>query len=300
MTKKKGVSVFLFAAAAVLAAAAVRFFLYVTAIDFTSGFYTAEGGTAAGFFRLLLLILALLFFVLCLIGERRWSAFCVSSDGLGARVTLFLGGVYLAAAAVTVLGLIRAEGFSVSSAVETAGFAAVGLLLMKNTAVPPVAGGIQIGLSLCLFFRALTLFNGDLVIRNHSDPMLRLLAYVFGSLFFAAAARCYARLEMKHSRLREVFLGGLTFLFSGTYTLGKLAALLFGGNRVLGMEPFDPAAASLFLISGGFLAALCFTDAHKTIVYLSSGEKKQAKKKSESAALPQEEEEREDHEEQMD
>lgn len=308
MTKKKGISIFVAAAAAVLAASVIRFFLFVSAIDLTTGFYTAEGSTAAGFFRVLLLALAVLLLALCFIGERRrWTAFTVSSDGLGPKVTLFLGGLYLAAAAVTVFGIVRTESLSPLSVIDLIGFAAVGLLLMKNTAAPPVAGGIQVGLSLCLFFRALTLFNGDLVIRNHSDPMLRLLAYVFGSLFFAAAARCYARLEMKHSRFREIFLGGLTFLFSGAYTLGKLLAMLFGGNKVLGMEPPDPTAAALFLISGGFLAALCFTSRRKEIEYLSGGEKKPKPERSGGGALPQKEEnenseteEREYHEAQTD
>lgn len=306
MTKKKGISIFVFAAAAVLAASVIRFFLYVSAIDFTTGFYTVEGSTAAGFFRVLLLSIAVLFFVICFVGERRrWTAFTVSSDGLGVRVTLFLGLLYLAAAAVTVFGIVRAEGISPLSVIDLIGFAATGLLLVKNTAAPPIAGGIHVALSLCLFFRALTLFNGDLVIRNHSDPMLRLLAYVFGALFFASAARCYARLEMKHSRFREIFLGGLTFLFSGAYTLGKLAAMLFGGNKVLGMEPLDPAAGALFLVSGGFLAALCFTSQRKEIEYLSSGEQKPKPDQPESGTLPQTEEnevleteEQEDHESQ--
>ncbi len=285
MTKKKGISIFVFAAAAVLAASVIRFFLCVSAIDFTTGFYTVEGSTAAGFFRGLLLALAALFCVLCFVGERRrWTVFTVSSDGFGARVTLFLGVLYLAAAAVTVFGIVRAESVSPLSVIDLIGLAAVGLLLVKNTAAPPITGGIHVALSLCLFFRALTLFNGDLVIRNHSDPMLRLLAYVFGSLFFASSARCYARLEMKHSRFRELFLAGLTFLFSGAYTLGKLMAMLFGGNRVLGMEALDPTAAALFLISGSFLAALCFTSQHKEIEYLSAGSEKDGEKSPEEDA----------------
>lgn len=291
MTKKKGISIFVFAAAAVLAASVIRFFLYVSAIDFTTGFYTAEGSAAAGFFSALLLIFVILLFALCLVGDRRrWTAFTVSSDGFGTQVTLVLGILYLAAAAVTVFGIVRAESVSPLSVIDLIGYAATGLLLVKNTAAPPITGGIHVALSLCLFFRALTLFNGDLVIRNHSDPMLRLLAYVFGALFFASSARCYARLEMKHSRFRELFLAGLTFLFSGAYTLGKLLAMLFGGNRVLGMEALEPAAAVLFLLSGGFLAALCFTSRHKEIEYLSSGEQKPKSDRPESGTLPQKEE----------
>lgn len=291
MTKKKGISIFVFAAAAVLFAAVIRFFLCVSAIDFTTGFYTVEGSAAADFFHGLLAAAAVLFCVLCFVGERRrWTAFTVSSDGFGSGVTLVLGVLYLAAAAVTVFGIVRAESVSPLSVIDLIGFAAIGLLLVKNTAAPPIAGAIQIGLSLCLFFRALTLFNSDLVIRNHSDPMLRLLAYVLGALFFASSSRCYARLEMKHSRFREVFLGGLTFLFSGAYTFGKLLAMLFGGNRVLGMEALDPASAALLLISGGFLAALCFTSQQKEIEYLSSGEQKPEPEQSESGTLPQKEE----------
>ena len=290
MTKKKGISIFVSAVLAVLAAAVIRFFLLVSAVDFTTGFYTVEGSAAAGFFRMLLLALVVLFCVHCLIGERRrWTVFTVSSDGFGARATLFLGVLYLLAAALTMFGIVRAESVSPLSVIDLIGFAATGLLLVKNTAAPPITGGIHVGLSLCLFFRALTLFNGDLVIRNHSDPMLRLLAYVFGSLFFASAARCYARLEMKHSRFREIFLAGLTFLFSGAYTLGKLLAMLFGGNRVLGMEGLDPTAAALLLISGSFLAALCFTSQHKEIEYLSGGEQKPESDHPESGALPQKE-----------
>lgn len=301
MTKKKGISIFVFAAAAVLAASVIRFFLFVSAIDFTTGFYTAAGSTAAGFFQGLLLALAVVFCVLCFIGaRRRWTAFTVSSDGFGARTTLFLGVLYLAAAAVTVFGIVREESVSPLSVIGLIGLAAVGLLLVKNTAAPPITGGIHVALSLCFFFRALTLFNGDLVIRNHSDPMLRLLAYVFGALFFTSAARCYARLETKHSRFREIFLAGLTFLFSGAYTLGKLLAMLFGGNRVLGMEALDPTAAALFLVSGGFLAALCFTSQHKEIIYLSGGEQKPKSDQPESGTLPQKEENDEPETEEQD
>lgn len=285
MTKKKGVSVFVCSAAAVLAAAVIRFFLYMTAIDYKTGFYTAEGAAVADFFRGLLLIFTVLFFVLCLVGERRrWTVFSVSSDGLGNRVTLFLGLIYLAAAALAVLGMAGAEEFSLLSVAEAVFYAAVGLLMIKNTAASPAAGALHVGLSLLCFLRALILFNGDLVIRNHSDPMLRLLAYVFGSLFFASSARCYARLEMKHSRLRELFLGGTAFLFSGAYTLGKLSALLLGGNRVLGMETLDRTAAAVFLISGGFLAALCFTRHGKEIEYLAAETEKEGEESPETDA----------------
>lgn len=273
---KKGIPIFIFSVAAVAAASVIRFFLYVTAIDFQTGFYTAEGGAAALFFRGLMLLTALLFFALCFFGERRgWTAFTISSDGLGTRTTLILGGLYLIAAGIMLFSVAKAGvgvNFSVLSVAELAGFAAVGLLMMKNSAAPAVTGLIQVVLSLSLFFRALDLFNADLVIGNRSDNLILLLSYVFGSLFFAAAARCYARLETKHSRLRELILAGLTLLFSGTSLLSKLLAALFGGTKTLGVSSPDPTAVGLALISFGFIAALCFTEQRKAIVYLPSEE----------------------------
>lgn len=293
---KKGIPIFIFSAASVAVTSVIRFFLYVTAIDFQTGFYTPEGGTAALFFRSLLLVLALAFCVLCFFGERRgWTAFTVSSDGMGTRTTLVLGGIYLASAAVMLFSVARAGvgvHFSVLSVIELIGFAAVGLLMMKNSAAPAVSGLLQIALSLSLFFRALTLFNSDLVIGNRSDSLILLLSYVFGSLFFAAAARCYARLETKHSRLRELLLAGLTFLFAGTSLLSKLLAVLFGGTKTLGVPALDPTAAALALISIGFLASLCFTEQRKAIVYLAPEEESKKKKKADdSEEAPEAEEE---------
>lgn len=291
---KKGIPIFIFSMAAAAAAAVIRFFLYVTAIDFQTGFYTVEGGAAALFFRGLLLLAALAFSALCFFGERRgWTAFTVSSDGLGTRTTLVLGGLYLVSAAVMLFSVARAGigvNFSVLSVIELIGFAAVGLLMMKSSAAPTVTGLIQVALSLSLFFRALNLFNSDLVIGNRSDSLLLLLSYVFGSLFFAAAARCYARLETKHSRLRELILAGLTFLFAGTSLLSKLLAALFGGTKTLGVPAPDPTAVSLALISLGFLASLCFTEQRKAIVYLAEEDDK--KKKASASEEPSEAEER--------
>ncbi|MCM1333518.1 MAG: hypothetical protein NC237_00520, partial [Eubacterium sp.] len=246
--------------------------------------YTPEGAPAGLFFRALTLAAAVGFAVLCFVGERRrWTAFTVASDGMGARATLALGLFYLAAAAVMLFSMVRA-GLSILSLAAAIGFAAVALMMLKNSAAPAVAGLLQVALSLLLFFKTIEIFNADLVIGNRSDSLLLLLSYVFGALFFASSARCYARIETKHSRLRELILAGLTLLFSGAGLFAKLLSALFGGAKTLGVPAPDPTAAALLLISLGFIASLCFTEQKKAIVYLvTEVEEKKAKKQKKKA-----------------
>ncbi len=280
---KKGIPVLIGAAAAVLAAAVVRFFLYVSFFDFSTGFYTAGSGTPALFFRLLLLAEAVILLTLCVVGERRgWTAFTVSSDGMGAKATAALGAVFLAAAVVQLWEIVGTGlNLDFRSIVQAIVFAVCGFLLLKNSVPPVICGFLQLIPSVCLFLRALSLFNSDLVIRSHSDDLIVLLAYIFGAVFFTCSARCYARLEAKHSRLREMFFAALTFLFSGVHLLSKLLAYLFGGTAVLGMNPPDKTVICLLLLSGGFLGTLCLTAQKKSIEYLIEEKSKDEKEDNE-------------------
>ncbi len=272
MTQKKGFTVLIFSAALLIAAAVIRFFQYVSVIDFSTGFYIHGNEAAVSLLRAMLCIGVAGLLVLCIVGQKKkWTAFTIASDGLGDKTTLVLGAAYFAAAAIEAWALLTDEhSTKMSVAVAAAGivFVVTGFLLVKNKIPPRASGLIQIIPSLCMFAGALNRFNSDLVIGNRSDGRIALLAYIFGAVFFASAARCFARIETSWSRPKEIFFAGLTLLFSGTHLLPKLLAYLFGGNRVLGMEPIDKTVVCLFILSAVFLCTLFFTEQRKSIEYI--------------------------------
>ena len=291
MKTKTGKLFIIYPAAAVLIASVVRFFQYVSVIDYRTGFFL-KGSEAAG--NLIYIILAVLlvgFLGLIILGaKRKWTAVTVSSSGMGSKATIFLGISYLLSAVIKVYELFSAEGYSFFKTLALSAslifFAALGLMLMKSTVPPAFTGFFLVIPCLMCFFLAVELFMSDLVIKNHSDSLILLFVFVFGTLFFANSARFYGRLEAKISRPKEIFMAGAAFIFSGVHVVSKLIALLFGGNTVsdmahLGMDKISPDALVIMLISGVFLGVTAFTEQTAEIEYLP--EEKDEKKEKKAA-----------------
>ena len=273
MKQKTGIFFLIYTAAAAIIAAIIRFFQYVSVIDFETGFFR-KGSEPMGY--LIYIVQAVwtagLVGLVILGTKKKWTATTVSSAGMGGKATIILGAPYLIAAVMKVYQLVSAEGGSLFRTIAMVSaalfFAAMGLLLMKSTVPPAVSGFLNIFPALIMFSQAIELFMDDLVIKNRSDNLLLLLIYIFATLFFAGCARFYGRIETKTSRPREIIMAGLVFIFSGTHVIAKLLALAFGGSAVQGMSAISPDAVSVMLISGAFLAVLCTTEQKLEIEYI--------------------------------
>ncbi len=282
MKEKTGKLFFIYNIIAVLIAAVVRFFQYVSIIDYKTGFF-ASGTEAMGLLIYIVFVAAIAGFAgLIILGyKKKWTATTVSSDGMNNKATVFLGISFLIAAVLKLYQLFSENGGTIFRTIAMGAavifFAALGLMLMKSTVPPAVTGFLNIFPTLIMFSQAIELFMGDLVIKNRSDNLILLLIYVSGTLMFASMARFYARLESKYSRARELFVTGAAFIFSGGYVVAKLLAVLFGGDAVTGMSGISPDAIAIMLISGTFLGVVSFTEQHKEIEYIV--EKKEEKTK---------------------
>lgn len=284
MKEKTGKPFLIYTAAAVVVASVIRFFQYVSIMDYETGFF-ASGTEAMG------LLVYIVFAVACagllalvILGtKKKWTSTTVSSAGMDSKATIFLGISYLAAAVLKVYDLFSSTAGSIFETIATVAaalfFAALGLMLMKSTVPPAVSGFLNIFPTLMMLAQAIELFMSDLVIKNRSDNLILLFVYVSATLFFAASARFYSRLEAKTTRPREILVAGFAFIFSGTHVISKLLAILFGGSTVAGMSGISPDAVSVMLISGTFLAVICTTAQHSEIEYIV--EKKEEKTETE-------------------
>ncbi len=284
MNKKTGKAFLIYTVIAALAASAVRFFQYVSIMDYRTGFF-AGGTEAMGMLVYIIFAVGIagLLGLIILGCKKKWTATTVSSDGMDSRATIFLGISFLLAAVLKVYQLFSENGGTIFRTIAMGAavlfFAAVGLMLMKSTVPPAVTGFLCIFPTLIMFSQAIELFMGDLVIKNRSDNLILLLVYVSGTLMFASMARFYARLESKFSRAREIFVTGTAFILSATHVISKLLAFAFGGEAVSGMSAVSPDAALVMLISGMYLGVISFTKQSKEIEYLI--EKKEEKNKEE-------------------
>lgn len=278
MKTKTGKLFFIYSLAAVIITSVIRFFQYVSVINYRTGFFLPGSETAGNLIYIVLSVLIVGLLGLIFIGiKKNWTAVTVSSAGMGSKATIFLGGAYLLSAVIKVYELFSAEGYGLFKTISLGAavlfFAAMGLMLMKSTVPPAISGFLNLFPALICFFLAIELFMSDLVIKNHSDNLLLLFVYVSGTLFFAGIARFYARLETKTSRPREIFVASITFIFSGLHVVSKLLALAFGGSAtadmaLLGMNKISPDALSLLLLSGTYLAVISFTVQKSEIEYL--------------------------------
>lgn len=282
MKEKTGKLFLIYTACAVIIASVIRFFQYVSVIDYETGFFLKGSEPMGNLVYIVLAVLIAGLVALVIFGNiKKWTATTVSSAGMGSRATIILGSSYLVAALMKVYQLFTAEGGNLFRTVAMVAaalfFAAMGLLLMKCTVPPAVSGFLNIFPSLIMFSQAIELFMGDLVIKNRSDNLILLFIYLSATLFFAGTVRFYGRIETKTSRPREIIMAGLTFIFSGTHVISKLLALAFGGEAVQGMDAVSPDAVAAMAVSGAFLAVICTTVQKQEIEYIV--EKKEEKNK---------------------
>ncbi len=276
----------IFAAGAVIICSIIRFFQYVSIIDFETGFYNRGAEPMGNLIYIVSLVCCAVLIVLAVFGKKKGdAAYTLSSDGTGEHATQFLGISMLIGAFLIVWNAFGSEGTAqgVATFVAAAAFLGAGFVLLKNV-VPPVYTGffMTVG-AIYTFLRTCKYFTGDLVILNHSDSLLTLMAYVFFTAFLASSARFYCRFETKHSRMREVTAAGAAFIFCGTHVLSKAFGYAFGGSTVKGMSGINTDIAAGMVISGVFLFVLFLTRKSKDIVYLSEDMEKSKKEKAETA-----------------
>lgn len=273
MKTKTGMLFLIYSLAAIIISSVIRFFQYVSIIDFSTGFYISGSETAGALIYIVLAVFGAGFAALTAVGcKKRWTAVTVSSDGMGNKSTLITGTGYLLAAVVQFISAINLDNAGlfkiVGSYALAISLAALGLCLMKSTVPPAVTGFINLLPSLYFFVTATELFTTDLTVKNRSDSLILLLTLVIGTIFFAALARFFSRLETKYSRIRELITGGFAFMLSGTHVLSKLIAYIFGSGTVAGMDSISSDALMLMIISGAFLITVCTAKQTKEIDYL--------------------------------
>lgn len=279
---KKGLPILIATLLGAFACAVIRFFQYVTILDFNTGFFTNGSELAGGAVYIAFAVFGAAAVSLAIFGAKRgWTASTASSDGLGLRASLVQGICWLAAAVTLCLGLFGESGFTVIySALSAAIFAIIGFLLLKNTVPPQASGILNLIPSLLLFIKLTLLFRDDMVIKNHSENLILLLGYICGVLFLSSAARFFARLEGKHTRLRELITAVLTALFTLTHVLAKVMGMLFGGELTAGMSGIDPTAAALAVISVGWLITVCCFKQEKPLEFFDFDETEKNVEKS--------------------
>ena len=269
MKTKSNKLILTFAAASALICATVRFFQIMTLTDFENGFFFrgSELGGALGY--VLLGVCAVLLILLAFLGRKRGnSAYFVSSDGMGSNATRGLGAGEMIGGLL--IGFRVTQGLDVFSMICEVILAAVfiisGAALMGRIKPPKFTGHIKLIAALFLFFRAATLFNSDLLIRQHAENLIVLFSLVLFSAFTAASARFYARVESKNTRLGEISLAAVTFLFSATHVISDLFAMAFGGAGASAFVSLSFEAAAAAVISGSFLVVIFFTEKKKDVV----------------------------------
>lgn len=267
---KKGQPILITTLLGAVVCAVIRFFQYITILDFSTGFFTNGSELAGGAVYIAFAVFgaAAVFFVLFGV-KRGWTATTASSDGLGAKSSLIQGVCWLAAAVILCLGIFGESGFNIIYyALSAAVLAIIGLLLLKNTVPPQAAGTLNVIPAVLLFIKLVILFRDDMVIKNHSENLILLISYICGVLFLAASARFFARIEGKRTRARELISGVLTALFTLTHILAKLLGMLFGGALTEGMSGVDPTAAALAVVSLGWLITVCCFKQEKALEIL--------------------------------
>lgn len=271
--KKINAATLIFLGSAVIAASLIRFFQYVSVIDFNTGFFLSGAEGAGMLIYIALAAFGAVFIALAVIGKKSGAdAYSFSSDGMGDKATIPLGIFYLISA---VTGLFTLFGGSdlfgtVVSGASCIALGASGLLLLNNRIPPKFIGYIQLLTAICWFFKTSAFFSKDLIILNHSENLIDLMGYIMATLFITASARFFSRVETKYSRMREIISVGLTFILSGTALISKSAAILFGGDAVKGIGGVNFDMATAFAISLGFLITVFTAKKEKEIEYIST------------------------------
>lgn len=271
--KKTGLAALIFLGGSVIAASVIRFFQYVSLIDFGTGFYFSGAEGPGMLIYIALAAFAAVFIALAFIGKKSGApAYSLSSDGMGDKATIPLGISYLLAAVLGVFPISEGSDMLVFSIISCAAFAVTGLILLNKKIPPKYIGYIQLIAAIGWFFKTSSFFGKDLIIINHSENLITLMGYIMAVLYITASARFFSRLETKHSRMREIISAGLTLLISGTAFISKGMAILLGGEAVKGIGSLNADMASAFIISLGFLFTVFTAEKNKEIEYLAAND----------------------------
>lgn len=256
---KKGLPILITAVFGAIVCSVIRFFQYVTILDFETGFFTRESGFAGTIIYAAFALFGAAVVFLAIFGFKRgWTAATAASDGLGSKATLIQGICWLAAAAIQCLGFIGSDSITlIGGIISAVSLAAVGFLLLKNSVPPKAAGLLNLIPALCLFLHLTRFFSSDIIIKNHSESLILLLGYVCGVLFLASMARFFTGLETKYARLREIITACFTLVLTMTHVIARTLGMICGGESLSGMGGIDAAAASLAVLSLGWLVTVC-------------------------------------------
>ena len=253
----------------VIAAAILRFFQYVSIIDYKTGFFVSGGEAAGALIYILLGILSAVLIVLLIIGKKRGeAAYTVASDGMGSHATQALGASELAAACL--FGLHAINSGTVLTTICAGAIAiflvASGFIQLKNIVPPAITGHLKIVCAILLFPILAEFYESDLIMHRRSDKLIVIIGYIFIGAFFASISRFYSRLETPNSRMRELITSGMTFIITSAHTLPKMLAYAFGGTVVSGMSGIDLIITAAMLMSYTFICTLFFTTKSKDII----------------------------------
>ena len=272
---------------AAAALTAVRFFQYMSLMDFATGYYIDGAELGGALIYILLGVFAVGFAVLSAVSKKKGNtAFSVSSDGMGGNATRVLGFSEVIAA-----GLVLVPVFEQSFGVQSVGMIVAGAALIISgftligRIVPPIyIGHLHFLCAVYMLISSLEWFNTDLTVLVHSDNLIVLIAYVLNTAMLASIARFYLRFETKASRTREIITAGIAFVASSAHIFPKLAALAFGGSATAGMSPINYDICAGLVLSLAFIITVFCTKKNKDIVYLEDEDAESKKKKKPKTA----------------
>ena len=276
---------YMFLTAAVLTA--VRFFQYMSLMDFSTGYFLEGAELGGALIYILMAVFAVGFAALSIVsGKKDNTAFSVSSDGMGNNATRVLGFSEVIAGGFVLVPVFE-ESFSIQSVfmiIAAAALVVSGFTLLGRIVPPVFVGHLNFICAVYMVLRTMLCFSSDLTILSHSDNLIVLIAYVLNAVMLASVARFYLRFETKASRMREIVTAGLAFTASCAHVLPKLAALTFGGSATAGMTPINYDICAGLVISLAFLIIVFCTKKKKDIIPLEDDDTPFKKKKQNTAA----------------
>ncbi len=283
MKTRSGIFIPIIAAAAAVILSVIRFFQYMSLMDFSTGYFLKGSEFGGVLIYICMCAFAAIFIAVSVILKKKGpSGYTVASDGMGSHATQFLGFSELIAAVLTMLPIFtgKLETFRfIGTTIAALALLVSGFLLLRNIVPPAATGHLKLILTVYLFIRSAEVFNSDLIVLNHSDKLIELIASMASMAFMASLARFYARVETKRSRIREIIFAGITVIASGTHIIPKLLAYMFGGDVTAGMSGINTDVAACFIMSVVFLFVVFCTDNRKEIEFVDIYEEEKEKRK---------------------
>lgn len=251
----------IFAVVTTLAAIVIRFFQYVSVIDYSTGFFT-EGSGIAGYCVYLVFALTLaLGITAAVIDKKRGSAaFEKSAATLSPSGTLLVGAAYIIGGiffAFSAYNALSEGGFQLISMIILAlSTFVIGFLLLSRKKIPAATGYLQLVPTIVLTCHAAVYFTSDLVIKRMSDELISMLADIIMVFLCLCFGRFLSNNEAKLTRRKTVAYAVTELALASSLTLGKLAAMLLGGDAAANMPALDCEYFGLLIISAAILAVL--------------------------------------------